>query len=278
MDFKIGYKVKPKEINNLNDVIFEEFNGEGSFSDVIPTEDDCNGYGFIWVDDKCKLVNNNISFISNPQISKPNNNTEIHKNANYISVIGVNNKLSIGNTNDLIVGSDNIILDEVRNTIVSGTKAEATTDNSIVLGGNAPDDNLAERQFSTMMYGRYTTNGSTQSSYLNNTTSNFYQVPTDTAMYFHAEAIAVRVGGTGTGNIGDYGSYVQRGVVINKSGVLSVNSERDNIRHSGTTSTWRTSGNVSGTSFYIGVRGATNVNIEWSISIRFTEIRTGVAL
>ena len=97
-------------------------------------------------------------------------------------------------------------------------------------------------------------------------------------MYFHADCLAVRVGGTGVGTIGDYASFVQRGVVINKSGVLSINSERDAIKSSGTVTLWRTTGNISGTNFYIGVRGATDVTIEWCCNIRFTQIKTGVTL
>ena len=270
MDFKIGYSVKPKEITDLGIVIFEEFaiGGEiGELVDVLPTQSECEAYGFNWSGvvtgtDKVCTIN------TKRDLPEPNN----------LLYAGVKNVLGNSVDNTLLVGREHFVEDFTNNTIIAGDKAEATASNSIVLGGNAPDDNLAERQFSTMMYGRYTTNGNTQSSYLNNTTASFYQVPTDTAMYFHAEAIAVRVGGTGDGNIGDYASFVQRGVVINKSGVLSVNSERDNIKHSGTTTHWRTSGNVSGTNFYIGVRGATDVNIEWAISIRFTEIRTGVAL
>lgn len=278
MDFKIGYSVKPKEITTRNIVIYEGYIGIEGLVDVIPTQGECEAYGFNFINGKCYVIANSTDFIDGSIHLEAGSNNSKGAKTNYTATIGLNNEIKYACSNDLIVGNNNSIIDSIDNTIVSGTKGEATASNSIVLGGNAPDDNLAERQFSTMMYGGYTTNGNTQSSYLNNTTSSFYQVPTDTAMYFHAEAIAVRVGGTGTGNIGDYASFVQRGVVINKSGVLSVNSERDNIKHSGTTSHWRTSGNVSGTDFYIGVRGAANVNIEWAISIRFTEIRTGVAL
>ena len=56
-------------------------------------------------------------------------------------------------------------------------------------------------------------------------------------MYFHADVLAVRVGGTGTGNAGDFLSWVERGVVINKSGVLSIARERDTIQGSGNVTT-----------------------------------------
>jgi hypothetical protein len=97
-------------------------------------------------------------------------------------------------------------------------------------------------------------------------------------MYFHADVIALRVGGTGSGNLGDYASWVERGVIINESGTLSVNRERDAIKSNGTVSNWQPTGIVSGTNFAMRVRGATDVTIEWCSNITFTQIKTGVAL
>ena len=36
----------------------------------------------------------------------------------------------------------------------------------------------------------------TVDSYLNNVTDNYFTIPDNTAMYFHADVLAVRVGGT----------------------------------------------------------------------------------
>lgn len=286
MYFKIGYSVRPKEVNNLSQVIYERFKPagrRGQLEDILPTSDECTAYGFVFKasDSKCYIVENNLRF----NYPKPTDNLSINKASNFIGrntrdniISGASHILHSNNYSNIISGDNNTLRDLVSYTTISGTRAEATVDNSTVLGGNQPTDILAERQLTTLMYGKRTTNGNTTASNLNNLSANYFVIQDNTAVYFHAEAIAVRVGGTGAGTIGDYSSFVQRGVVINKSGVLSVNSERDNIKSSGTVSSWRTSGNVSGTNFYIGVRGAANVNIEWSISIRLTEMRTGVTL
>ena len=97
-------------------------------------------------------------------------------------------------------------------------------------------------------------------------------------MYFHADVVAVRVGGTNTGNTGDFASFVERGVVINKSGTLSIERERDAIKSSGTVTDWRPVANISGTNFRMTVRGETDVTVEWCSNITFTQIKTGVAL
>ena len=128
------------------------------------------------------------------------------------------------------------------------------------------------------MYGTQTTAGSTVDSYLNNITGNYFTIPENTAMYFHADILAVRVGGTGTGSTGDFASWVERGVVINKSGTLSIERERDTIKSSGTVTNWRPTTTVDGTNFIMDVRGATDVTIEWASDIKFTQIKTGVAL
>ena len=129
------------------------------------------------------------------------------------------------------------------------------------------------------MYGRQTTNNSTQSSYLNNTTGKFFEVPENAIIYFHAETIAVRVGGSsGSCAVGDYGSWVERGVVINKSGTLSIQRERDTIKTSGTVTNWRILASTSGTDFLLTVRGQTNMTLEWVCNVNITQIKTGVAL
>ena len=279
MDFKIGYSVKPKEVNNQNEVIFEKYTREGSgFEDVIPTEDECKAYGFNYVNSKCYVIANSTDFIDELIFLEAGSNNSKGAKSNYTATIGLNNDINYACNNDLVVGSSNSIIDNVSNTIVSGTKGEATADNSIVLGGNAPDDNLAERQTTTLMYGVQSTANGTIASYLNNIADNYFTIPENTAMYFHADILAVRVGGTATGNPGDFLSWVERGVVINKGGTLSIERERDTIKGYGNHTNWRPTAAVSGTNFVINVRGAANITIEWASTIRFTEIRTGVAL
>ena len=281
MDFKIGYSVKPKEVNNQNEVIFEEFVDKGVFNDVVPTKSECEAYGFNYVNSKCYAIANSTDFIDELIFLEAGSNNSKGAKSNYTATIGLNNDINYSCNNDLVVGDSNSIIDNVSNAIVSGTKGEATADNSIVLGGNAPDDNLAERQTTTLMYGVQSTSNGTIASYLNNIADNYFTIPENTAMYFHADILALRVGGTDTsggGAAGDFASWTERGVVINKSGVLSISRERYTVQHSGHITNWRPTAAVSGTNFVMNVRGHANITIEWASTIRFTEIRTGVAL
>ena len=103
-------------------------------------------------------------------------------------------------------------------------------------------------------------------------------MPENTAIMFEADILAVRVGGTGAGAVGDFKSWVETGVVINKSGTLTVDSSIISHSNSGSTGGWDAVSTVSGTNYVISVEGATDKTIEWVSNIRFTQIKTGVAL
>ena len=273
-----GFDVKPLSTSEIGIVTFTD-----GRNDIIPNQVQCEAYGYTYdkASGTCSIfrfntnLNRSFSNESN-KVQGANNTTET--GTNNTQIIGENNTVKGLSRNNIVVGNQNEIANGVNNANVYGTLGEATADNSIVLGGNASTDNLAERQSIHLIYGTQTTAGGTVDSYLNNITDNYFTIPANTAMYFHADVLAVRVGGTGTGSTGDFASFVERGVVINKSGTLSVSRERDAIKSSGTVTNWRPTATVDGTNFIIDVRGATDVTVEWCSNIRFTQIKTGVAL
>jgi hypothetical protein len=273
-----GFDVKPLSTSVLGVVTFTD-----GTNDITPNQLQCEAYGYTY--DKASGTCSTFRYNTNLNRSFSNESNKV-QGANNTTETGTNNTLIIGQNNtvkglsrnNIIVGNQNEIANGVSNASVYGTFGEATADNSIVLGGNATTDNLAERQSIHLMYGTQTTAGATVDSYLNNIVDNYFTIPDNTAMYFHADVLAVRVGGTGTGNAGDFLSWVERGVVINKSGVLSIARERDTIQGSGNHTNWRPTASVDGTNFIIDVRGAADTTIEWASNIRFTQIKTGVTL
>lgn len=274
-----GFDVKPSSTSVLGVVTFTD-----GTNDITPNQLQCEAYGYTYnkADGTCSTfryntnLNRSFSNESN-KVQGANNTTETGTNNTLI--IGQNNTVKGLSRNNIIVGNQNEIANGVSNANVYGTLGEATADNSIVLGGNVATDLLGKRQSIQVLYGTQTTNGTNTISYLNNTTDKLLAVPENAVMYFHADVIAVRVGGThATGNVGDYESWVERGVIINKSGTLSIERERDAIKSSGTTTNWQPTGIVSGTSFAMRVRGHTDMTVEWCSNITFTQIKTGVTL
>ena len=276
--FRNGFELAPYEIDATGIVTFTD----GTNENITPNQLQCEGYGYTY--DRAEGVCRAQSFtmgLDSANVSntaKGNGNT-FELGTDNSTVIGENNTVRGLSRNNIIVGNQNEIANSVNNAFVYGTLGEATANNSIVLGGNAPTDNLSERQSIHLMYGTQTTAGGTVDSYLNNISGNYFTIPDNTAMYFHADVLAVRVGGTSaSGAAGDFLSWVERGVVINKSGTLSIERERDTIKGSGSHTNWRPTATVDGTNFIIDVRGAVDMTIEWASNIRFTQIKTGVAL
>ena len=274
-----GFTVKPLSTSQIGVVTFTD-----GTNNITPNQLQCEAYGYTYdkASGTCSAFRYSTNLITN--FANENNKTygtgnSTETGTNNTIVMGENNTVKGLSRNNIIVGNQNEIANSVNNAFVYGTLGEATANNSIVLGGNAPTDNLSERQSIHLMYGTQTTAGSTVDSYLNNISGNYFTIPDNTAMYFHADVLAVRVGGTSeAGSAGDFASWVERGVIKKKKGTLSIERERDAIKSSGTVSAWRPTATVDGTNFIMDVRGATDVTIEWASNIRFTQIKTGVAL
>jgi hypothetical protein len=277
--YLIGFTVKPLSTSAIGLVTFTDGTNE-----VTPNQLQCEAYGYIY--DKASDTCSTFRFNTNLNRSFNNVNNKTFGSGNTTET-GTNNTIVMGESNtvrgfsrnSIITGNQNEIANGVNNANVSGTLGESTADNSIVLGGNSGADALGERQSIHLLYGIQTLNGTNTVSFLNNTTDSLFAIPDNTVMYFHADVVAVRVGGThATGSVGDFASWVERGVIINKSGVLSIERERDTIKSSGTVTNWQPTGIVSGTDFAMRVRGHADMTIEWCSNITFTQIKTGVTL
>ena len=280
MDFLTGYTIKPFNITGVGEVIFTD----GTNTDIRANQVQCEAYGYTYdkASGTCRSfrLNTNLertlSNINNKN-NGPGNTTQL--GSNTIQVNGTNNTTRGFNNNCFINGSLNEIANGVNTATVLGHLGNSTADNSLVLGGNATGDILGERQIINLMYGVTTTGAGTVPSYLNNVAGSLFAIPENAAMYFHADILAVRVGGTaGEGALGDFKGATERGVIINKSGVLSIERTRTVVVSSGTTNTWRATAAISGLNFVMNVRGATDNTIEWACNITFTQIQTSVAL
>lgn len=279
INYKKGFTVKPDIINPNGQVIFTD-----GTNNLLPNQRQCEAYGYTYneVTHTCSAFtvrpSLNTSFANeNNSINGTGNITETGTNNTYI--IGEQNTVKGLSRNNMVVGNNNEIQNSINNAFVYGTLGNATADNSIVLGGNALGDLLGERQVSTVMYGHQTTDASTNISFLNNVTDSFYAIPENAAMYFEADILALRVAGSsGSGAVGDFKCWVERGVVINKSGTASISRTRTSPTSSGTTTGWSPVSTVVGTNYQLTVKGAANMTIEWVASIRFTQIQTNVSL
>jgi hypothetical protein len=273
-----GFDVKPSSTSTSGIVVFTD-----GTNDIIPNQLQCEAYGYTYnkADGTCSTfrfntnLNTSFSNISN-KLQGAGNTTETGTNNTYI--IGENNTVKGLSRNNIVVGNQNEIANGVNNANVFGTLGEATADNSIVLGGNASADSLGERQSITLLFGTQTTDNTVSDSFLNNTSGSYFAIPENTIIAFQTETVAVRIGGTGAGNNGDFKAFIETGVAINEAGTLSIDKSRSTIANTGTTTGWTCDISVSGTNLVQTVKGANNRTLMWATTIRMTQIKTGVAL
>tara|TARA_B110000902_G_scaffold7625_1_gene9048 strand:+ start:48 stop:905 length:858 start_codon:yes stop_codon:yes gene_type:complete len=276
--FLTGFTVKPLSVSGLGVVSFTD-----GAREITPNQLQCEAYGYTYnkASGTCSIFRFNTNL--NRSFNNSNNST---KGAQNVTETGTNNTLIMGESNtvkgfsrnNIIIGSNNEIANGVNNANVFGTFGEATADNSIVLGGNAGTDILGKRQAIQLLYGVQTTGADAVDSYLNGITGSYFVVPENTAIMFEADILAVRVGGTGAGAVGDFKTWIETGVVINKSGTLSVDSSTISHSSSGTTGGWDAVSTVSGTNYIMSVEGVEDKTIDWVSNLRFTQLKTGVTL
>ena len=276
--FLTGFTVKPLSVSGLGVVSFTD-----GAREITPNQLQCEAYGYTYnkAAGTCSIFRFNTNLIRS--FNNSNNST---KGSQNVTETGTNNTLIMGESNtvkgfsrnNIIIGSNNEIANGVNNANVFGTFGEATADNSIVLGGNAGTDILGKRQAIQLLYGVQTTGADAVDSYLNGITGSYFVVPENTAIMFEADILAVRVGGTGSGAVGDFKTWIETGVVINKSGTLSVDSSTISHSSSGTTGGWDAVSTVSGTNYIMSVEGVEDKIIDWVSNLRFTQLKTGVTL
>lgn len=277
--FAQGFDIKPKAITNIGTVTFTD----GVNENIVPNQRQCEKYGYTY-DPATRTC---YAFKYTPGLTSSFNKTDsiIKGDQNILGsstssvVLGQANSIRNSTKNNIVTGEANVIDNDIINSVTLGTRANTTTSGSITLGGNQLSDNLAERQTIILQYGCQTTGTASVSAGINNEAGVRFVLPDNAICYFHADTIVVRTGGAGTGSVGDYASYVERGVLINKSGTTSIQRERDTIKTSGTITNWRVlADDTAGNTLGFLCRGNTNQTLEWNMTVRITMIQTDVSL
>ena len=282
-----GYTIKPYSIDSRGIVQFTD----GTNTNVLPNEQQCIKYGYKFdrVTGTCYAWKPTVKLLDNvgnaDNIVKGRDNKIAPALTTY--VLGQGNEARDNTSNNMIIGCNNVITTDCENGLVIGTKANVTTSNSLTIGGNQGSDNLSERQTIILQYGCQTTGtgsgtgGGTISAGINNLVGTRFVLPENAIIYFHADTIAVRTGGTSaSGAVGDFYSAVERGVMINKSGTCTISRERDTIKTSGTVTNWRVNSGVAsdGKTLAFQCRGNNDMTIEWNMTVTITMIQTSVSL
>jgi|TARA_R110000824_G_scaffold49227_3_gene138195 hypothetical protein len=285
MRYLPGYTIKPYNTTILGEVLFTD----GTNNEIRANQTTCEAYGYTYdrASDSCSAFNYSTKLVKqadnvNNKINGFANTTET--GTNTVQINGTNNTTN-GNNNDCFInGSDNEIANGVNNSIAIGRLADATANNSLVLGGNAIDDTLGERQSITIMFGITTTDASATRAYVNNTANETgFEVPDNTVVLFETQTIGVRVGHPGggaapAGSVGDRKCFTDVGTAISKSGTLSIVTASTTVSDVGTTTGWASTVGVAGTQLQQGVTGGLNMTIKWATTMKITQLKALVTI
>tara|TARA_R110001583_G_scaffold111897_3_gene261187 strand:+ start:723 stop:1613 length:891 start_codon:yes stop_codon:yes gene_type:complete len=295
MNYLTGYTIKPISVDKLGEVFFTD----GTYNEIRANQTQCEAYGYTYdrASGTCMAFKNNTKL---PRaINNINNKLNGVKNiteagSNFVQINGILNTSKGFNSSCFISGTSNTIARYINNATAFGssgkvaannatalgTLAEATATNALVVGGNTEGDTLGTRQNITIMFGARTLDSTVTDAWISNakTPSNF-EIPLNSIITFQTETVAVRVGGTGGGSVGDFKAFIETGAAVcNSSGAITLDKSRSTIANVGTTSGWVSDVAVSGTSFIQQVKGANNRTVEWATTMRITQLKAGVTI
>lgn len=243
---------------------------------VQPNQQQCEAYGYTYnqATGTCTAFNYNTNLgtsLSNEsnKLQGAGNSTET--GTNNTTITGEDNTVKGVSRNNIIVGSNNEIANGINNASVFGSYGIATRQSETVLGGGGfTETGIGKSQASTFLLTGVTTDASATSLFLNgdiNTTIIARDV--DSYIGFEFNIIAVRTGGVAAGAVGDRAYFKIKGIASRAAVDQTIATESSN----GTITGWTTEIIITGSDMTVDVQGAVNMNISWSVTANFYEIK-----
>ena len=243
---------------------------------VQPNQQQCEAYGYTYnqATGTCTAFNYNTNLelsLSNEsnKIQGAGNSTET--GTNNTTITGENNTVKGVSRNNIIVGSNNEIANGINNASVFGNYGIALRDGETVLGGGGFNGlGKGYAQSCTFILSGTTTDAAATSIFVNgdpNTTIIARDV--DSYIGFEFNIIAVRTGGAAAGAVGDRAFFKLKGIASRAAIDQTIATESSN----GTITGWTTEILLTGSDMTVDVQGAVNMNISWSVTANFYEIK-----
>jgi len=268
--FLNGYSVKPASVNSLGIVSFTD-----GTNAVTPNQKQCEAYGYTYdrVSGTCKAFTYSTSLgksLNNQSnyVRGANNTTETGTNNTHI--MGESNTVKGFSRNNIIVGSNNEIANGVNNAVVFGNYGLAQRPGEVVFGGGGfSGTGKGYAQSSVITLTGITTNATPTSLFVNGDSATTIIARNGNLFTgFEATVIGVRTGGVAAGNIDDRVCFKVEGLVYNTAVDQSITTT---IKF-GTTPGWDAAMAFSGSDMIFEVKGATNMNISWSCTLKLYEV------
>ena len=280
MDYKKGFKVKPKETNRLGEVTFTD-----GTHDFPPNQLQCEAYGYKY--DKTLGVCSAFKYSNKV-------NALLNNKSNNVS----GGEALVGTENSLLNGEGNITKGDNRNILITGQEGEASVginngsivggkmgkiirQGEVVLGGGffgTPEVSGYAQSSKVQLSGSTTDNTATNLT-VQNITSEFITLQTNSIVGYTAYVTRLETGGS-SGTAGNYSYRLQRGAIkTNNSGTITItvgvtrNTAKIGVNGSFSIVDSTTDGIPSVT---IEVSDRNNVNNLWTATVYLHELRTNL--
>jgi hypothetical protein len=287
MEFKKGFKIKPKNIKRTGEVIFTD-----GTNDVFANQKICQEYGYNYdtsngtcyayrfntlIDKRAKNLDN--------KVAGKNNFTSDGTEATFIS--GQNNSTEGLNKNTFITGQNNTVKENVNNALVTGSFARANNLGEFVIGGGTfleeadiLPDSSGFFQTSFILMNTVTVGTQSNSAMVQRTgdidftdtnvdVSNYIQIINNTIQVFEIDVISLQFSGS-SGAAGTFDQFKIEGVY--KTGA---DGNRDSLTQSTTykinnsdlTPPVIADSPVAG-GITVQCEGKTNINLNWYVNVK----------
>ena len=271
MNFKRGFKIKPKEITGIGEVIFTD-----GTNDVVPNQLSCEAYGYTYNSDTGTCVAFEYStqvqnFFNNVSNNKLGADNTTEKGTNNTLINGTNNLTKGNNNNCLVNGRQHELTNGLNNTaILSGRFGQASNQGEVVMSGGGFNETLELSQQSFIQQSGKTTDATETALLVQYLPLTYIQKVKNSVIGFEAHVIGVN-DGVVQGSAGEYGYFKLTGAVVFTNGLASTYHVTVSAvvphGHSGLNLTG-TMKDVTATSFGVHVTGITETNIQWTASIK----------
>ena len=295
MEFKRGFKIKPKNIKQTGEVVFTDGTNEVFANEIV-----CRGYGYeydknLGVCYAFKYPQDNALQSKHESVSVKGSNNKSQSGTENSIITGTQNSTLGDNKNSLIIGSNNIIQNGFNNCLVTGTFATANNQGEFVIGGGTfletadiLDERLSTFQTSFILMNTVTVSTQSHSAIVQATgdidytdtsldVTNYIQVINGSIQIFEIDVISVCIGGT-SGTAGTFDQWKIEGAY--KTGA---DGNRDSLTQSTTYKINNTDitppviadSPVAG-GITVQCAGKTNINLEWYVNVKMITCKTAI--
>ena len=273
MEFKKGYKIKPKQVTPLGNVLFEDAEG----NDVGANQKTCEAYGFTFNQQTgtCMAFTNQKRQAKSTQnktnlISGTKNRLTFTRNS---FVNGVKNNVKGYNDSLLVTGQDHEVDTNIKNSsIIGGQFAKSIRQSEVLIGGGGLNRSGAGlTQTSMLQFSGSTTDASDTNLSIQGDGSSYIVVQNNSLLAFECHVNALVTGGA-DGTAGHYRyEKIVGTILVNNSGTRTYNQTTTTVKSSGTVGGTATTLGNTGDDVTLTVVGTANINVQWYASITLYE-------